>query len=61
MFCSTLGERRLFLDPHCDELRKDLQHGGLESRHRRNITGAIDKSDRRRTPVSDALGYPEPR
>jgi hypothetical protein len=57
MFCSTLGERRLFLDPRCDELRKDLQQVVWKADVAGNITGAIDKSDRRRTHVSDALGY----
>ena len=53
MFCSTLGERRLFLDPRCDELRKDLQQVAWKA----DIAGNIDKSDRRRTQVSDELGY----
>lgn len=51
------GERRLFLDPGCNELRKDLQQVVWKADVAGNITGDIDKSDKRRTHVSDALGY----
>ena len=53
MFCSTRCERRLFLDPRCDERRKDLQQVVRKA----DIASNIDQSDRRRTHVSDALGY----
>ncbi|MEO8661106.1 MAG: hypothetical protein ABI693_21735 [Bryobacteraceae bacterium] len=46
------GDRRLFIDPKCRELIKDL----VEVRYRSN--GEIDKSrDGARTHLSDALGY----
>ena len=57
MLCSTIGERRLFLDPGCNELRKDLQQVVWKADVAGNITGGIDKSDSRRTHLSDALGY----
>jgi hypothetical protein len=51
------GERRLFLDPCCNELRKDLQQVVWKADIAGKLTGDIDKSDKRRTHVSDALGY----
>jgi hypothetical protein len=56
MLCSTRGERRLFVDLGCNELRKDLQQVVWKADVAGNITGDIDKSDKRRTHVSDALG-----
>ena len=35
MLCSTMGERRLLLDPGCNELRKDLQQVVWKNRCRR--------------------------
>ena len=57
MLCSTMGERRLLVDPGCNELRKDLQQVVWKADIAGNLTGDIDKSDKRRTHVSDALGY----
>ncbi len=55
--CSTSKERRVFIDPKCKELIKDLR----QVRWRRDSVGntvvELDKSDPQRTHLSDALSY----
>ena len=55
--CSAAGERRLFVDPRCKELLKDLQRVRWKADGTGRPTSELDKSDRMRTHVSDALGY----
>lgn len=54
---NAAGERRLKISPKCIELRKDL----LGMRWKRDVAGNpvndLDKSDRMRSHISDALGY----
>lgn len=57
LICSYTGERRLFVDPKCKELVKDLEQVGWKEDASGNNTGQLDKSDPARTHVSDALGY----
>ena len=57
MLHATDGVRRLLLDTGCNELRKDLQQVVWKADAAGNLTNDIDKSDRRRTHISDALGY----
>jgi len=54
---SSSGEPRLFIDPACRELIRDLEQVTwlLDSNGR--VGNEIDKSDRLRTHSSDALGY----
>lgn len=51
------GVRRLMIDPKCEELIKDYRkiHWDVDSDG--NPTGQMDKSDSKRTHVSDAAGY----
>jgi len=51
------GLRRLFLDPHCKELIKDLERVHWKTDPNGNTLAEIDKSDPARTHLSDALGY----
>ncbi len=51
------GFRRMFIDPGCVELRKDLREVKWKKDAGGNSTGIIDKDDRKRTHLSDALGY----
>ena len=57
MLCNSLGEARMFVDPRCKELVRDLEQVGWKPDASGNLTAQIDKRDRRRTHVSDALGY----
>lgn len=54
---SALGERRLFVDPKCKELIKDLERVSWKIDAAGRVTSELDKSDRLRTHASDALGY----
>jgi hypothetical protein len=54
---NSLGEVRLTLDPKCKELAKDLEQVHWKADASGNLTAAIDKSDAKRTHVSDSLGY----
>jgi len=55
--CSVSKERSVFIDPKCRELIK----GSTQVRWKRdaagNPVGNLDKSDPRRTHLSDALSY----
>lgn len=55
--CSAAGERRLFIDPRCKELIRDLEQVRWKTDETGRATSELDKSDRMRTHVSDALGY----
>lgn len=56
-FLNAAGERRVFMAPHCLELRKDM----LYMRWHRDVAGTptndLDDSNRMRGHISDALGY----
>jgi hypothetical protein len=54
---SAAGERRLFIDPKCKELIKDLERVSWQTDAAGRVTSELDKSDRLRTHSSDALGY----
>ncbi len=55
--CNATGERRLFVDPKCRELIKDLERVTWKKDETGRVSGELDKSDRMRTHSSDALGY----
>jgi hypothetical protein len=55
--CSAAGERRLFIDPRCKELIRDLERVCWRADATGQPTSELDKSDRMRTHMSDALGY----
>ncbi len=55
--CSAAGERRLFIDPKCKELIRDLEQVRWKTDETGRATSELDKSDRMRTHASDALGY----
>jgi hypothetical protein len=54
---SAAGERRLFVDPKCRELLKDFERVRWAVDTNGRVTSELDKSDRLRTHISDALGY----
>ena len=54
---SAAGERRLFIDPRCRELVRDLEQVCWKTDETGRVTSELDKSDRLRTHASDALGY----
>jgi hypothetical protein len=54
---SASGERRLFVDPRCRELIKDFERVCWQLDGTGRVTTELDKSDRARTHISDALGY----
>lgn len=51
------GERRLIVAPTCKELPVDLERVAWKEDAHGNTLPQIDKSDPKRTHVSDALGY----
>ncbi len=51
------GERRLQVAPGCRELIADLEQVAWKTDASGNTTGDLDKSNPKRTHVSDALGY----
>jgi hypothetical protein len=54
---NTLEENRLFIDPCCRELVKDLEQVAWATDSTGSVLPELDKSDRARTHSSDALGY----
>jgi hypothetical protein len=48
---------RLLHDPHCKELAKDFNQVVYISDSHGNTIPDLDKSDKARTHISDALGY----
>jgi hypothetical protein len=51
------GEPQLFISPGCKELIRDLEEVCFTLDSTRAATNELDKSDRHRTHMSDALGY----
>jgi hypothetical protein len=54
---NSAHERRVFIDPACRELIKDLRQVRWARDSRGNAMGELDKSDPQRTHTSDALSY----
>lgn len=54
---STQGDRRLLVDPKCKELIMDFEMVPWKQDSNGNSLSDLDKSDKHRTHVSDALGY----
>jgi hypothetical protein len=54
---SAAGERRLYVDPKCKELIRDFEQVRWRMDESGQATSELDKSDRKRTHASDALGY----
>ena len=54
---NQLGEARLFIDPRCHELIRDLDNVAWAVDATGAPTSELNKSDRARTHASDALGY----
>ncbi len=57
MLRNAYGERRLFVDPSCKELTADLEQVVWKTDAAGSSIAEIDKSNLKRTHVSDALGY----
>jgi hypothetical protein len=57
MLRNHAGERRLLVDPGCAALIEDLERVHWKTDPHGNVQAEIDKSDVRRTHLSDALGY----
>jgi phage terminase large subunit len=55
--CSVSKDRSVLIDPRCRELIKDLRQVRWKRDAAGNPVGDLDKSDSRRTHVSDALSY----
>jgi hypothetical protein len=55
--CNACGERRLFIDPRCRQLIRDLEQVTWKTDANGNPLLELDKSDPMRTHSSDALGY----
>jgi hypothetical protein len=55
--CSATSERRLFVDPKCKELIRDFEQVRWRMDESGQATSELDKSDRKRTHATDALGY----
>lgn len=51
------GQRRLAVSPHCKQLIRDLEQVSWKTDANGNSIGDLDRSDRMRTHLSDALGY----
>jgi hypothetical protein len=51
------GQYRLAIDPRCKELIKDFEQVSWKADAYGNSLAELDKSDTRRTHVSDAVGY----
>ena len=57
MLCNSQGMRRLFIDPRCRRLIRDLERVVWKADGHDNVGAQLDKSDPELTHVSDALGY----
>jgi PBSX family phage terminase large subunit len=57
MLKSASGTRNIYIHPRCKELLKDLRQVRWHRDAAGNPTGELDKSDPKRTHVSDALSY----
>ena len=54
---NALDDVRLFINPQCRELIRDLEQVSWALDKHGRVTSDLDKSDRARTHTSDALGY----
>ena len=57
MLRNHAGQRRLWIDPKCKQLIKDLEQVCWKADPHGNPLAELDKSDPMRTHASDALGY----
>jgi len=57
LLCNMDGQRRLFHHPRCKELAKDFRQVVYVVDSHGNTIPEIDKRDRKRTHLSDAVGY----
>jgi hypothetical protein len=57
MLLNHAGDRRLTVDPGCKELIQDFERVHWKTDPHGNVQAEIDKSDPKRTHLSDALGY----
>jgi hypothetical protein len=57
MLRNQAGERRLLIDPGCKQLVQDFERVHWKADPNGNALADMDKSDHKRTHVSDALGY----
>jgi hypothetical protein len=57
MLLNQAGDRRLTIDPGCKELIQDLERVHWKTDPHGNVQAEIDKSDPKRTHLSDSLGY----
>lgn len=57
MLCNAANEVRTIIDSSCKELIQDFREVKWKRDTSGNTTGQIDKSDMKRTHVSDAYGY----
>lgn len=57
MLRSAAGETRVIIDKRCKELIADLEQIAWKADPHGNATGQLDKSDNKRTHMSDAFGY----
>jgi hypothetical protein len=55
--CNASADRNVLIDPKCRELIQDLRQVRWKRDAAGNPAGDLDKSDARRTHVSDALSY----
>lgn len=54
---NAAGVRRMLIDPRCEELMRDFEQVQWKADPTGRILAEIDKSDPKRTHLSDALGY----
>lgn len=54
--CSSDGTRRVFIDPKCKSLKRDLEQVTFKLDANKSMTGELDQKDGL-THISDALGY----
>ena len=57
MLRNHAGQRRLWIDPKCKQLIKDLEQVCWKADPHGNPLAELDKSDHMRTHASDAVGY----
>ena len=57
MLLNHAGDRRLMVDPGCKELIQDFERVHWKTDPHGNVQAEIDKSDAKRSHLSDALGY----
>ena len=54
---NAAGQRHLWVNPRCYELKRDFREVRWKADKSGNLTATLDKSDPKRTHISDALGY----